>query len=418
MEIVAQQRERAIAVARAKDRDTLARQKRKLEVSFLMLFVLIDPRKESKRERRRRLYGQGRYSPKKQVLRVQIPLPSQSPWAMFLSNDDGKEESWCHVFGIPREAFAELVEACQDSWKAQPIQEENGHTRPCGKPRPCNLAKRFLDCAGTMALTCKVLASTAQRCDNATYFGLVESDANKYFMFGLRILLENLRDLPNARVHWPIDDPVYLKEMAARMLEFTPELEIIGAHPVAWLDGVRYRIQNKWANPQAQQEDYSGEKKMPLRKILPIFDPTGKVVAAAINAPAWHDSKVARLGGLYDIIDKLPIPYCVLADAAFRGSVTGTKILRPLRKGEFLPDGMTHEDVQYHEKQLIRTRQPGEWANNMMVQVFKELRQTLCDDDGLNTLKMEATILLHNLRVAHSDRNQIKQVFINALDQY
>jgi hypothetical protein len=92
MEIVAQQRERAIAVARAKDRDTLARQKRKLEVSFLMLFVLIDPRKESKRERRRRLYGQGRYSPKKQVLRVQIPLPSQSPWAMFLSNDDGKEE--------------------------------------------------------------------------------------------------------------------------------------------------------------------------------------------------------------------------------------------------------------------------------------------------------------------------------------
>ena len=54
---------------------------------------------------------------------------------------------------------------------------------------------------------------------------------------------------------------------------------------MAWLDGVRYRIQNKWANPQAQHEDYSREKKMPLQNILPIFDPTGKVVAAAINAP-------------------------------------------------------------------------------------------------------------------------------------
>jgi hypothetical protein len=85
-----------------------------------------------------------------------------------------------------------------------------------------------------------------------------------------------------------------------------------------------------------------------------------------------------------------------------------------LRKGEFFPDGMTHEDVSCHEKQLIRTRQPGEWANNTMVQVFKELRQTLCDDDGLNALKMEATTLLHNSCVAHSDRNQIKQVFLNA----
>ena len=135
MEIVAQQRERAIAIARAQDRDTLARQKKKLEVGFLMLFVLIGPRKESKRERRRRLYGQGRYSPKKQVLRMQVSLPSQSPWAMFLSNDDGKEESWCHVFGTPREALVELVEACQDSWRAQPTHQKRVVTRaPVANP--------------------------------------------------------------------------------------------------------------------------------------------------------------------------------------------------------------------------------------------------------------------------------------------
>jgi hypothetical protein len=35
--------------------------------------------------------------------------------------------------------------------------------------------------------------------------------------------------------------------MAAAMRKFTPELEEIDAHPVAWLDGIRYRIQNKWA---------------------------------------------------------------------------------------------------------------------------------------------------------------------------
>jgi hypothetical protein len=166
MEIVAQQREREIEIARAKDRDRLARQKKKMEVGFFMLFFLIGRPKESKRERRRRLRCLGGHSNKKQVLRVQTPLPRQSPWVTFLANDDGKEESWCRVFGLPQEAFAELVKARQDSWKVLPIQEESGHTRPRGKPRPCDLAKRFLDRAGAMALTCKVLASTAQRCDN------------------------------------------------------------------------------------------------------------------------------------------------------------------------------------------------------------------------------------------------------------
>ena len=73
-------------------------------------------------------------------------------------------------------------------------------------------------------------------------------------------------------------------------------------------------------------------------KNLPMFDPSGKVLAAATSAPAWHDSKAARPGERCDAISKLP-----LADAAFRGSMTGTKILQPWQKGESLPDGgMTH----------------------------------------------------------------------------
>jgi hypothetical protein len=148
-------------------------------------------------------------------------------------------------------------------------------------------------------------------------------------MLGLRLLLESLRDLPSASARWPKDDPICLAEMAEAMRELAPELEGINARPVAWLDGTRCRVQNKWANPQAQQEDCSREKKVPLQKILPMFDPTGKVAAAAMNAPAWHDLKAARLGGLYETIDRLPHPRRVLADAAFRGSVVGTKILRP-----------------------------------------------------------------------------------------
>ena len=91
-------------------------------------------------------------------------------------------------------------------------------------------------------------------------------------MFGLCLFLDNLRGHPNACVYWPINNPVYLAKMAAAMPQF--------------------------------------------------------ITPAAINAPAWHDSKVARpAGGLDEVINKLPIPYCVLADAVFGGSVTGTTIL-------------------------------------------------------------------------------------------
>ena len=54
-------------------------------------------------------------------------------------------------------------------------------------------------------------------------------------------------------------------------------------------------LPKKWSNPSAQREDYSGEKKHALRKMILVFDPMGTVVAACWNCPGkWNDSKKSR----------------------------------------------------------------------------------------------------------------------------
>ncbi len=65
----------------------------------------------------------------------------------------------------------------------------------------------------------------------------------------------------------------------------------------------------------------------------------------------------------------------------------------------------------------MRARQPSEWGNNTVVQVFKQLRQIPCDDDALNSLLMEASCLVHNLRTHFTLRNQVKRFFVN-LESY
>ena len=62
--------------------------------------------------------------------------------------------------------------------------------------------------------------------------------------------------------------------------------------PVAFVDGVHCRIVNKWSKSDVQGEDYSGKKKYALRKMILVFDPTGRLVTACRNCPGkWYDAE-------------------------------------------------------------------------------------------------------------------------------
>ena len=184
--------------------------------------------------------------------------------------------------------------------------------------------------------------------------------------------------------------------------------------PVAWVDGVRFPIANKWSNNAARKQDQSGEKKLTIRKMILIFDPFGKCVCAVINANGkWPDSRPCAAFGLYEEVDQLPPGYCILSDTAFRGAVANAKIIKTLKVGEFLPAGMSQDELEERETIIVRARQPSEWANNQLVQAMKRLRATLGIDDTFNTTLMELSLLLYNYRVHFSPRNELKRVFMN-----
>ena len=185
-----------------------------------------------------------------------------------------------------------------------------------------------------------------------------------------------------------------------------------GLNPVAFLDGVRFRIENKWKTPAARKEDQSGEKKLTLRKVILLSDATGYIVAVALNIPgSWGDSKATRLMGIYGLIEELLDRYHVVADTAFKGDLLLGKIVKVLKEGEYIPAGLSDEDLVEVERYIRRARQPGEWINRDFVACFKRLRQILGIYDDVNSKRMLASILVHNWRVSTCERNQVKKFF-------
>lgn len=61
---------------------------------------------------------------------------------------------------------------------------------------------------------------------------------------------------------------------------------------------------------------------------------------------------------------------------------------------------------------MTGVRQPGEWMNRDVVQNFERLRAILKPQDDLNAKHVLAAVLVHNWRVSHCDRNQVKKVFL------
>lgn len=147
-----------------------------------------------------------------------------------------------------------------------------------------------------------------------------------------------------------------------------------------------------------------------------MSDPRGKIVVAVSNVDgSWHEGKACRKGGIYRRLENdLPDEYCIIADRAYHGGVAvNNKIVRILKSSELLPPGMTAMELCNREHLIIRARQPGEWINEDLVSYMRHLRCVLSTDDVYNGNIMEIAKLIHNFRVEHRDRNQMKHFFKN-----
>jgi len=172
----------------------------------------------------------------------------------------------------------------------------------------------------------------------------------------------------------------------------------------------------EYLNRKRWKKNKSGEKKLELRKGILLFDFEAKLVAAVYNLPGnWHESEGAKRGALYDEIEKLPGEFCGLGDTAYRGGLVANshKILRVLTAREHPPLTMSATEVKERKKAITRGRQPSEWCNNGYEQFIERVCWKLGSDYTCNKKLIELGMLLYNVRVHFSSRNETKRFFEN-----
>lgn len=417
---MATQQQRELELARARDLDygLLRKQKRRrlaygVAILCMAAPMVIDMMTEAEKELEEKIRKATVHSSKKRLSRRHVPLPVESNWRKFYNSGDDIDSAWFHQVALPKQSFLDLVQQIDHDWKEFPIIAHNGD-RVIGKPRATDIKRRSLDCKDNVALTLRFLAYPDSRSSIGKEFGILENDMKRYAYFGIFLFRRVLSQHPHSKIDWPCHDAAYVERQYQRIRNDTPDLDhIYNIKPIGWIDGVRFVIHDKWSRPKEHQGDKSNEKKKTLRKLILITDSEGRVVAAGLNTPgSWHDSKATRITGLYDLIDsQVPNGYCILSDTAFRGKLRGSKVIKILKPNQQLPLGWTQQEYRDLEGRIIHARQPSEQANNTIVQAFPRIRQTLGIFDDTNTELMEATLLVHNWRVATSDRNQVKKIF-------
>lgn len=354
------------------------------------------------------------HEPRKYASRESIQRPENSDWHHVFNCNDNSDETWFTWVGLPKPSFLELVELATPYFENNAIVafRRDRPTGETGKPRPQDIARRSLDREATLGIALKFLICSSEIQDIGKMFGLVDTVARKYINFGIKIIVHILIDHHRSKIEWKADNASYLEAMSDLTRLYVPELHDWGLKPVAFIDGVRFQIGNKWKSPAARKEDQSGEKKLSLRKIILLSDPTGYIVAVVLNIPgSWGDSKATRLMGVYALIEELLDGYNVVADTAFKGDLLLEKVVKVLKEGEYIPAGLSDEDLIEVESYIRKARMPGEWINRDFVACFKRLRQILGIYDDVNSKMMLASILVHNWRVRTCNRNQVKKFF-------
>jgi hypothetical protein len=210
----ATRRRRELELARARDRDRDRTFWDLIERCYLVLLIIVldlFTKDEERNKRRRDKEADGRHSSKKQFRRIDIPDYEHCLWNHWEGSGPHDEEAWFEKVGLPEDSFAALVLVMLPFWIATPIVEAEGNVN---QPRDSDLKRRQLNCRDTVALVLRWYTSTSKRVDVMQEFGQTKGNFDKYLKFGIRIMIEALKDHPTARIEWPCQDKEYLEKMA------------------------------------------------------------------------------------------------------------------------------------------------------------------------------------------------------------
>lgn len=207
-----------------------------------------------------------RHQTRAYLCRPQLPPSPRygTAWlALFNSRND---RAFITTMGFDVATFELIIMAgFGHRWLSQPIQRSD-LTNVMGNSRP---GARSLDAQGALGLCLHFLNSTMREKSLQQIFGLIPATASRYIRFGLDILLQTLKELPDASIRWP---------KTLQEFEMYDDL-ITTRHPrlsgaFASIDGLNLPTQTS-SDPDVENYTYNGWLSEHFISSVIVFSPEG-----------------------------------------------------------------------------------------------------------------------------------------------
>jgi hypothetical protein len=351
---------------------------------------------ESKRVRQRRLP------------RMSLLSPHNSPWRKLYNsqNDQGMITltGFDYVsFNVVSEKFARLFD------EYTPFKKDDNTIVLKISRRG---RKRMIDAVDCLGL---VLAWTRTRGSMVVLqmiFGLSMTNLSTYLRFGHRIVIEVLKNDPDATIRLPTE-----YEMQQYTQAIASKHASLGEQNV-WctVDGLKLMLEQA-PTSMIQEQFYNGWTHDHYVTSVLCFCPDGTIPIAAFNMPgSFHDSTVAEYGGVYAKLEEMFNRYGVkcTADSAFGGKTY--PFLIKSSQDPLLATGETQDDILAQvciQLEATSMRQAAEWGMRAVQSSFPRLKDRfLYEEDGERQRVLHSMFLLYNLRTRIVGINQIRNFYM------
>lgn len=279
----------------------------------------------------------------------------------------------------------------------------------------CRLGRLSLSAAAALGLMPHYLNSTMSEITLQQIFRVTAAVCSHYMRFGLRILPQVLKIIPQAAIEWPNHSDQF-RDFAARIFERHPLIN----GGCCFVDGLNI-LMAKSRDEDVQNAHYNGWTCSHYCSSVLAFAPDLCLIYCALSAPdSWHDVAVARK--LYvKLLDNTPKGFFAIADTAFPKNhvLLNSLIMTPLKKNSKAPRLLQQvgrmddfEAMMTKNAQLVSARQVAEWDMRSLQGSFSQLKMPLpADDSEFRAVVLETCARLHQVRTRVVEINQIRAVY-------
>lgn len=273
--------------------------------------------------------------------------------------------------------------------------------------------KRLMNGKDCLALC---LAWTRTRGSNMALqiiFGITATPLSMYLRFGRRILIKVLSNNDLARIQIP--SPEKIREYCAAVESRHPNLRDVWCT----MDGLKLLLQHA-GDFNVQNNFYNGWTHDHYVSGVFCFCPDGTIPIACYNVPgSIHDSKIAEWGNIYEKLESVyqSTGAKCTADSAF------SRARAPfiIKSSQMVP--LENNNIRDYGRQIrinqdaTSMRQSAEWGMRSLQSSFPRLKDRfIYEEYGERKLVQRMILLLYNLRARKVGINQIRSVYMPALD--